>query len=217
MQNKNEIIEILESLKITNYIINNDLIVDVNGNVNLFDRQLTEIPVKFGIVNGAFICDYNNLKSLKNAPMISNDFYCVNCGLTSLESATMIVKGKFYCQFNKLTTLNGAPKEVGGDFNCSHNKLTTLENGPIIVQGWYACHYNNLISLKGISKLIKGKTLNISNNEDLNSLEGLDLIKNKHLQINYKNTKITPTHRKKHKIKQHCINLINSKKLIKKL
>jgi len=42
--------------------------VDVDGAVDMSGMQLTEIPVKFGRVNGNFHCYYNNLTTLKNCP-----------------------------------------------------------------------------------------------------------------------------------------------------
>jgi hypothetical protein len=42
--------------------------VDVNGYVSMGGMNLTEIPVKFGRVDGHFYCIGNNLTTLKNCP-----------------------------------------------------------------------------------------------------------------------------------------------------
>ena len=54
--------------RIENYTINDDLTIDVNGNVYLTDRRLKEIPFKFNKIYGRFDCNSNKLESLKNAP-----------------------------------------------------------------------------------------------------------------------------------------------------
>ncbi len=93
----------LDKMNIKNYTINKDG-VDVKGNVEISNRNLVEIPIKFNKVGG--------------------DFYCHNNKLTSLEGAPKEVGEDFYCHNNKLTSLEGAPKEVGGGFYCRNNKLT---------------------------------------------------------------------------------------------
>jgi len=61
-----------------NWKLNSDGKVDVDGNVNMTEMGLTEIPVKFGKVNGSFYCENNKLTNLKNCPdYISGvNFYC---------------------------------------------------------------------------------------------------------------------------------------------
>ena len=95
--NKDEIKEWLDSHKIKNYTINDDLTVDVNGSVSLFWRHLDCIPVQFGNVTGDFWCSKNNLKSLKGAPSS--------------------VGGHFECWCNKLESLDYLPKTIKGDFD----------------------------------------------------------------------------------------------------
>jgi hypothetical protein len=52
--------------------------VDVDGGVFMQSMNLTEIPVKFGVVKGQFFCIDNNLTTLKNAPtlVVNNMFSC---------------------------------------------------------------------------------------------------------------------------------------------
>ena len=100
-----DIHSICKKYGIINYNINSDGLVDVNGNVNLYNKGLVELPLKFGKVSGDFNCRGNQL--------------------TSLDGCPRIVGGNFYCHNNKLTSLVGGPKEVGGDFDCGYNELTT--------------------------------------------------------------------------------------------
>ena len=78
--------------------LNKDGTYDVDGNVYLDSMGLTEIPLKFGKVNGNFSCSNNSLTNLVGSPIEVN--------------------GGFYCYNNQLTSLIGCPKYVGYDFWC---------------------------------------------------------------------------------------------------
>jgi len=86
----NDIDSICRKFGIENYTINEDGSIDVDGNVNLNDRKLTKLPLKFGKVSGDFSCNYNQL--------------------TTLEGSPKEVGGDFSCNYNQLTTLEGSPK-----------------------------------------------------------------------------------------------------------
>ena len=75
----------LDSMGIHNYTINNDLTVDVDGDVDLYNKNLTKIPVQFNEVLGNFDCSYNNLESLEWHPKyVGGDFDCShNPGLST--------------------------------------------------------------------------------------------------------------------------------------
>ena len=87
--NKQDIKNWLDSNKIKNYSINEDLSVDVNGDVWLDNKILTEIPVKFNIIKGIFDCDNNQLTSTEFFP---NEVY-----------------GIFFCYGNKFKNLDNFP------------------------------------------------------------------------------------------------------------
>jgi hypothetical protein len=124
----NESIEDIDSIcrkyGITNYTVHPDGTVDVDGDVDLYEKKLTRLPIKFGKVSGSFWCSSNEL--------------------TTLEGCPSSVGGHFYCDNNQLTTLKGGPKEVGGSFFCSRNKLTTLEGCPTSVGDGFYFHKNQL-------------------------------------------------------------------------
>ena len=95
---------ICKEYNITNYTINDDGSIDVDGSVSLYDFRLTKLPLKFRNVSG--------------------NFYCHNNQLTSLECAPTSVGGDFYCYNNQLTSLEGAPRSIGGSFFlCSYNPI----------------------------------------------------------------------------------------------
>ena len=114
--------EICEKYNITNYTINPDGSIDVDGRVDLNYRNLTELPLTFNRVNGYFGCGYNKLTRLKGSPRwISGFFTCVHNNLTSLEFSPEYIGDGFDCSNNDLTDLVGSPKEVVGSFYCISN------------------------------------------------------------------------------------------------
>ena len=125
--------------------LNSNSSYDVDGDVNLSEMDLTELPMKFGKVHGNFWCHYNKLTSLEGGPReVTVNFYCFQNKLTNLEGGPSEVGGNFDCSDNTLTSLEGCPREVGGGFWCSNNKLTNLEGGPREVSGGFYC-YNNKV------------------------------------------------------------------------
>ena len=102
----------LDLYGVKNYTINEDLSVDVAGDVNIKSRGLIEIPIRFRFVSGSFVCGFNKLTSLIGCP---------------------VSVGGFFCNNNKLTSLEGSPVEVGGYFGCDRNKITSLEYCSIVV------------------------------------------------------------------------------------
>ena len=126
---KEEVNEVLKKYKIENCTINDDLTVDVDGDVDIYDGNLIFLPVKFGKVGGYFNCSCNGLVSLWGSPSeVGGSFDCSDNQLTSLIGAPREVGLDFYCRNNNLTTLKGAPREVGRRFICRNNpNLTSLD------------------------------------------------------------------------------------------
>jgi hypothetical protein len=117
---------ICEKYNITNYTINDDGSIDVNGNVDLYYMELTELPLTFNKVTGWFDCGRNNLTSLKGSPVwVGGNFNCNYNRLPSLEFSPEYVGGHFYCLWNKLTD-NYCDTEIGGGFytNLKQDGLT---------------------------------------------------------------------------------------------
>jgi hypothetical protein len=93
----------LDKMDIKNYIINNDLTIDVDGQVNLLGRRLTKIPsfIQFNKVRSYFSIARNQLISLRGCP-----YYVGN---------------NFYCDFNELKSLKYMPKYIGNYLFCNNN------------------------------------------------------------------------------------------------
>ena len=107
---------ICKQYSIENYTINSDGSIDVDGRVDLYKKGLTELPLRFNKVTGYFLCDDNNLTTLKGCPRwIGGNFICSYNQLTSLEFSPDYVGGDFWCQYNKLTN-NYCDSEIGGYF-----------------------------------------------------------------------------------------------------
>ena len=156
-ENKNDIASICRKYYIQNYTIRPDGLVDVDGGVNLYSKGITELPLKFGIVTGGFLCSYNQLKSLEGAPSeTGGDFDCSHNVITSLEHCPSEVGDDFWCNNNELTSLKGAPEEVGGVFYCNENKITSLEYCPSKVRSGFNFRNNQITSLEHCPSQING-------------------------------------------------------------
>jgi hypothetical protein len=77
---KHFILNWLDEMGVENYTINDDLTIDVNGDLRIgLYEDLDEIPefIQFNKVYGNFYCNDNNLTSLRGCPTyVSGDFDC---------------------------------------------------------------------------------------------------------------------------------------------
>jgi hypothetical protein len=111
--------DICKRYNIKNYTINPDGSIDVNGDVDLYNKGFVELPLRFNKVTGCFDCGYNNLTTLEGCPRwIGGFFYCSRNELTSLEFSPDYVGDYFECTGNDLTN-NYCDTEIGGNFYTS--------------------------------------------------------------------------------------------------
>ena len=151
---KEEVIEVCRNYQIYNYTINDDLSIDVNGSIGLYNKNLEHLPLKFNYVDGDFYCHDNNLESLEGSPQtVGGGFYCAYNKLKSLEGCPQTVEEDFECSFNGLKSLEGCPQTVEGNFYCSHNELKSLEGSPRTVGGHFDCYENELKDLEYIPEV----------------------------------------------------------------
>jgi hypothetical protein len=154
---REEVIEVCEDYEIENYTINDDLSIDVDGDVRLYGKGLEYLPLKFNYVSGYFGCSNNNLETLKGCPQrVNGNFSCHFNKLKILKGCPQTVGGGFYCSNNKLKSLIGCPQTVDGDFYCSNNKLKSLEGSPQTVGGYFNCYRNELKTLEGSPQTVNG-------------------------------------------------------------
>lgn len=137
-KSENEINILCEKYNINKYIINNDLSINVDGDVNLVSQKLTYLPLNFNIVNGNFDCYNNKLKSLIGSP--NNVLYCYDCSGNSLASTQYM------------------PKRIGEYLNLSYNRLKDIKHIPTDIKGDIYIHNNPIYSLVNIfiGKIDKG-------------------------------------------------------------
>ena len=136
----------LKKYSVQNYTINEDMSVDVNGNVDLDNKYLVEIKVQFRNVSGDFNCYSNYLTDLSGCPIKIGGSFCCNGNeiVVSLIGSPIEIGGSFYCNNGNYTSLEGCPKRVVGDFNFRFNKLVSLDDGPDFVGREFNCKDNNL-------------------------------------------------------------------------
>ena len=126
------------------------------NDIDLSIGKLTILPSDLpDTVSDDFWCDNNQLTSLEHCPsQVGGGFHCQYNRLTSLEHCPSQVGGNFLCHYNSLTSLEHCPSQVGGNFSCSSNRLTSLEGCPSQVGGNFWCHKNKLTSLHNVHQHI---------------------------------------------------------------
>jgi hypothetical protein len=156
MKSISAIEEWLNKFSINNYIITEDLQVNVFGNVNLNGKiEGNELPVSFKTVDGYFDISNNSLESLEGSPeSVLKDFNCSSNKLDSLFGAPYKV-GDFDCSSNELKSLSYCPKEINGYFDCSDNRILSIKGAPRTVKGHFKCSNNKIGSLKGGAKYVE--------------------------------------------------------------
>ena len=88
----------LDEMGVTNYIINDDLTIDVDGDVRLYNKNLSKLPdyIQFGYVKLNFQINDNKLTTLKGCPFrVGRDFFCNHNQLYSLEYLPKIIGQDF--------------------------------------------------------------------------------------------------------------------------
>lgn len=122
--------EICRKYHITNYTINEDETIDVDGGVDWGGKGLEKLPLEFKHVRGNFSCSGNKLTTLEGCPReVGGNFMCSDNLLTSLEGCPKYIGYDFDCYGNQLTNIDFLPEELGGDFYCLGNPVGTMVNG----------------------------------------------------------------------------------------
>jgi hypothetical protein len=120
----------LKKYGIKNYKINEDLTINIKGNLYLDDILPGNFP------------DYIQFKYVSENVAISNNH------LTTLKGCPQVIGGWFSCHMNELTSLEYGPKKIqtkinfSNNYECNDNKLTSLKGLPKVIKGRLFC-YNN--------------------------------------------------------------------------
>lgn len=157
--------------EISDYDINQDGSIDVYGNVFLYKKGLTELPLRFNIVTGNFNCRNNKLTNLKHCPVeVGGDFDCSHNKLQSLINSPKVVVGIFDCTGNYINSLKYLPRILSNGLKCSYNKLNSLNHIPEQL-GFLECSNNRLKTLEYLSDCKINNHIIITGNH-LVSLDG---------------------------------------------
>jgi hypothetical protein len=132
-----QIDSICKEYGISNYSINSDGSIDVNGHVDLSVSNLTSLPLKFDRVDGMFDCSRNKLTTLDGAPNYARAFDCSNNNLTSLENGPNETKFHYACDSNRLVNLVGVAQRIGTYLSCRKNRtlISLYANTDIDLEG----------------------------------------------------------------------------------
>lgn len=126
-----EIHDLCRKYFITDYTINEDLSIDVDGNVNFYDKNLKYIPLNFNYVKYVFDCSRNELISLKGCPKeVGGDFSCNRNNLKSLVGSPLIARRNVYCSDNHIKNFEGGFDTIYGQLNCQGNNIVSLMGFP---------------------------------------------------------------------------------------
>lgn len=155
-QTKNEVVEILKEFKtvdLFNYEVHDDLSISINGDVDLSNKKLTQLPVSFNIIKGNFSCSHNNLISLKGAPKK--------------------VSNTFSANHNKIIFLKDLPQCP--EIFLGHNNIKSLDNIPEETKFLDLSFNNiNLISVQLMQQNnYKIESINLSNNKIIDGIDNL--------------------------------------------
>jgi hypothetical protein len=154
-KNKNQIIQWLEKNNVSYYSIRDDLTVDVYADVNLSNKLLYDIPIKFGIIDGNFWCASNGLISLDFSPSeVRGDFDISNNKISSLKDCPKLIEGNFNCAGNPINTINDLDSKILGNF---YHRYQPNQYSKIIE---LAVYYKNSTAMPNAQELrIPGKEL----------------------------------------------------------
>ena len=122
--NEKDIHDWLKSMSIKEYKIHPNLIVDVYQDAEMICKNLTHLPIQFGVIKGNFDCAGNQLTSLLGSPHT--------------------VSGYFDCSENKLTSFEYAPRKVGESFLSNYNNIKNLDFLATKIKGQFYCLYSTL-------------------------------------------------------------------------
>lgn len=177
----NNALKFLKDHNITGFTFNKGTYsINVNGNVNLDNCELEELPVQFLNVKGSFSIKNNYISNLHGCPLyVGGDFDCSNNeDLESLEDGPYKVNGNFNCSGCViLDSLEYSPEYVGGDYHCENTDITSL-NGIGEVNGEIYSTFKDVIKKKVLKYDIRNVIINDNGTINVN---GSVILSNKEL------------------------------------
>lgn len=127
----------LKKFGIRDFRINGDFTINVDGDVDLSGKGISQIPsfIQFKYIAGNFDISNNDLKVLRGCPTECDSFNCSNNpGLRTLRGGPIIVD-VYNCSNNNLTALTGSPNCCVQFVANNNPRLTSLKEGPKTICG----------------------------------------------------------------------------------
>ncbi|MDO5943288.1 hypothetical protein [Burkholderia cepacia] len=170
-QSKAGVMYFLDELYVKNYTINDDLTVDVEGDVKLPDygvkHMLSDnsysicpesLPIQFSIVKGDFDC--GDLSTLEHGmpDYVGGNFVCDSADVVSLKGMPEHVGKDITIRRTAITNLEGLPNYIAGDLVVGWNdSLASLDGSPKTITGSFICRRNaSLKTLEGGPERVEG-------------------------------------------------------------
>ena len=127
-QSESEVAKICKEYGIENWSLERGL-VNVDGIVNLRDRELKELPLKFGVVTGLFNCSNNNLTSLEGCPKYVGGYF--SCCRNNIREFTGIkyIEWWLSCSDNPIGNIW---KIISPNFKWDEDKMDLFEDCSVI-------------------------------------------------------------------------------------
>lgn len=185
LRNKKDVIrKQLLNYSITSFIINDDLTVDVSGDVWLDAKNFYRIPFNFNKVHGNFRCSHNDLRTLAGIPKwIGGGLALNNNKLEELDYFPEYVNGPINLNNNELTHLD---INIEGDYviGFSDNPITwfnpDLKVGNVFLRNFMNTPISTLFTILNNYMFIGP---GVSNKEIMHRLEEFDVVKNNEIDM----------------------------------
>lgn len=148
----------LKDMKINDYFIleqkMGEFSVNVGKSVDLSQKELTAIPIQFGLVNGSFNCSCNRLQSLKGvARFVNGAFDCSYNYLDTLDGSPLEVDSKFLAQYNQIHDISHLPKMIHDILNLKNNLITELDLASITISNSILLFDNPIDTIHSLPQL----------------------------------------------------------------
>ena len=184
LNDKNEIKSWLDKHNVRNYIINEDLTVDVNETVVLKKLLDIELPVQFGNIEGSFLCMDGELTTLKGFPKkINGDFSCKKNKISNLDYFPELITKSISIGDNNISDIKKKTKTINGDLTIENNKIREFSPNTKLILGELQANSNLIESLINMPKV--SGSIFISKNK-IKSLLGVQEVVNGSFDV-YKN------------------------------
>lgn len=124
---KEEIAGWLLKNEIRKFKILDDLSVDVEQHVNIYNSDIEFLPVQFNEIHGDFLIT-SSLFTLFGCPdYVSRNFVMSSNKIQSLVGGPTKVLKNYDCSRGDLKSLNGLASQINGNLDFSRNNVTDIE------------------------------------------------------------------------------------------